>query len=54
VLVGQRELVIGIGTPDLPVNHDRLARISLLHISAMEDLPVGAPYGSHNGNGHGT
>jgi hypothetical protein len=51
VLIGQRELVIGIGTPDHPRNHDRLARVSLLHISAMEDLPVNAPHASPSGNG---
>ena len=49
VLVGRREFVIGIGTREEPTYHDRLARISLLHITAMEDLPV--KKGKSNGNG---
>jgi hypothetical protein len=51
VLVGQREVVIGIGTTDHPQNHDRLARISLLHISALEDMPASSVQQSQNGNG---
>lgn len=51
VLVGQREVVIGIGTTDHPRNHDRLARISMLHISALEDMPASSVQQSQNSNG---
>lgn len=53
VLVGQRELVIGIGTSDEPQHHDRLARVSILHITAMDDLPAPASGPSQDGNGNG-
>jgi hypothetical protein len=48
VLIGRREIVIGIATPLNPSYFDQLARVSILHITALEDLPVAAPAG---GNG---
>jgi hypothetical protein len=48
VLVGRREITIGIATPQYPTDYEQLARVSILHITALEDLPISAPSG---GNG---
>lgn len=53
VLVGQREVAIGIGTPEEPRNYVRLARVSILHITAMEDLPTSPAEQSDDGEGNG-
>jgi hypothetical protein len=41
ILVGKRDLAIGIAGPDDPIHYDRLLRGSILHITAVEDLPIG-------------
>ena len=48
VLVGSRDLIIGDATPDRPTVYDRVARIALVHIVGLEDIPATAPK-SHNG-----
>lgn len=49
VMVGQREVAIGIASSKNPEIFTSLARTSILHIAAMEDLPV--KKGKSNGNG---
>jgi hypothetical protein len=48
VFVGRRDLMIG--TPDAasPSIYDRVVRVALVHVVALEDLPLGAG-GSTNG-----
>lgn len=53
VLVGQREVVIGIATPEEPRHHDRLARVSIRHIVAMKDLSTSAGEQSRDDKGNG-
>ncbi len=53
VLVGRREVAIGITLPDDPIHFDRLVRVAILHITSIRDLPVGAPAAGDGGNGNG-
>jgi hypothetical protein len=46
VLVGRRDLTIGFPAPDHPTIHDRVTRIALVHVVALEDLPVSATPGN--------
>jgi hypothetical protein len=41
VLVGNRDLMIGHPGPN-PAVYDGVTRVALLHVVALEDLPVGA------------
>lgn len=43
IMVGRREVVVGTGTVDDPEHYEQLSRISILHIAAVEDLPVACP-----------
>ena len=47
VLVGQRDLTIGFPSPDNTAIYDRVVRVALVHLVALEDLP--APAASANG-----
>ncbi len=40
VLVGKRDLTIGFASPDSPTVYDRQIRVALVHVVALEDLPV--------------
>lgn len=42
VLVGRRDLMIGFPGPDNPAIYDRVTRVALVHVVAMEDLPTPA------------
>ena len=53
IMIGQRDVTIGVATHDDPECYDRQSYISLLHIAAIEDLPVESTYRSGNGNGAG-
>jgi hypothetical protein len=48
VLVGRRDLTIGTPDPASPTIYDRVTRVALVHVVALEDLPA-APSTSHNG-----
>jgi len=48
ILVGRRDLVIGRSSTENPAHYDQLTRIALMHITALEDLPVPS---SPTGNG---
>jgi hypothetical protein len=50
VLVGRRDLMIGTPDPSTPSIYDRVVRVALVHVVAMEDLPV-ASAASTNGPG---
>jgi hypothetical protein len=43
VLVGKRDMIVGIATPDNPGIYDRATRVAFVHIVALEDLPAPAP-----------
>ncbi len=47
VFVGRHDLMIGFPGPDNPTVYDRVTRVALVHIVALEDLP--APTSSGDG-----
>ncbi len=49
VLVGRHDLMIGFPGPDSPTIYDRVTRVALVHIVALEDLPAPSP--PSNGQG---
>jgi hypothetical protein len=48
VLVGQRDLVIGFPGSENPTIYDRLVRVALVHVVALEDItaPASSPDGA--------
>jgi hypothetical protein len=40
VFVGRRDLMIGFPGPSNPTIYDRVTRLALVHVVALEDLPV--------------
>jgi hypothetical protein len=40
VFVGRHDLMIGFPSPDNPTVYDRVTRVALVHVVALEDLPV--------------
>jgi hypothetical protein len=49
VFVGRRDLMIGFPSPESPTIYDRVTRLALVHVVALEDLPV--PGAAGNGEG---
>jgi hypothetical protein len=43
VLVGRRDLTIGYADPANPTIYDRLVRVALVHVVALDDLPTPNP-----------
>ena len=43
ILIGGREITIGLPGSGDPTHYDRLARIAIMHITALHDLPSPAP-----------
>jgi hypothetical protein len=48
VFVGRRDLMIGTPDPDTPSLYDRITRLALVHVVAIEDLPAAT---ATSGNG---
>ncbi len=48
VFVGRRDLIIGTPDPETPSLYDRITRVALVHVVALEDLPAAA---ATSGNG---
>jgi len=42
VLVGMHDLVVGFASPEHPTIYDRLVRVALMHIVALEEIPTPA------------
>lgn len=40
VLVGRRDMIIGMASSENPAQYDRTTRIPIIHVTAMEDLPA--------------
>ena len=45
VLVGTRDVTIGSPAPDNPSVYDKVTRVALVHVVALEDLPAPAVSG---------
>lgn len=43
IMVGRREVTVGIPSGETPAYYDRQARIAIMHITALHDLPAAAP-----------
>jgi hypothetical protein len=50
VLVGERDIAIGMASKKNPAVYRTMTRVALLHVTAMEDLPIATP---ERGNGEG-
>jgi hypothetical protein len=50
LMVGRREVTVGIPSGEAPTYYDRQARIAIMHITALHDLPA-APTPPDNGQG---
>ncbi len=46
VFVGNRDLMIGFPGPDNPSIYDRVTRVALIHVVALEDTPAPASPGN--------
>jgi len=49
IMVGRGFLIIGTPSAENPTQSDRVARVSVLHVTAIQDLPVPAPPPGNNG-----
>ncbi len=43
VFVGRRDLMIGTPDPATPTIYDRIVRVALVHVVALEELPAVSP-----------
>ena len=43
IMVGHREVTIGSPSSHSPAIYDRMNRVALMHVTALEDLPRPAP-----------
>ena len=50
IMIGRRALIVGTAAPDDPATFEQTAEVAILHVTAIEDLPLAAPPG---GNGRG-
>jgi hypothetical protein len=42
VLVGRRDMIIGMASKDNPARYEQTTRVPLMHVTALEDLPMSA------------
>ena len=40
VLVGRRDMVIGMASKKNPTQYEQITRVPIMHITALEDLPM--------------
>jgi hypothetical protein len=40
VLVGRRDMIIGMASRENPAQYEQTTRVPLMHVTAMEDLPT--------------
>lgn len=46
ILIGHRDISVGLLGTASPKYYDQIARIAIMHITAIHDLPVAAPPGN--------
>ena len=52
IMVGRRAIIVGTASSENPLHFDQTTRISVLHVTALEDLPSPMPMKeSDNGRG---
>jgi hypothetical protein len=40
IMIGRRSITVGTASTDNPRQYDQLTRIAILHVTALQDLPV--------------
>ena len=50
IMIGRRALIVGTASADDPSTFERTAQVAILHVTAIEDLPIPINPG---GNGQG-
>lgn len=50
IMVGRRALIVGTASVEDPATFELTAQLSILHVAAIEDLPIAI---AHGGNGQG-
>lgn len=51
VMVGRRDVVVGLPSSDDPAVYERIARVAILHVTSLRDLPQpAAPAPGGNGS----
>jgi hypothetical protein len=50
ILVGRRDVTVGAPSTEDPRHYDQISEIAIMHITALQNLPVPA---THGGNGEG-
>ena len=45
IMVGKRALIIGTPSADDPKHFDLVARVAMIHVTALQDLPTPTPPG---------
>ena len=49
IMVGRRDVMIGMASVNHPGQYERVTRIAIMHVTALEDLPVPTAPGGGNG-----
>ena len=39
VMIGRRDIMVGMASSDNPAQYERTTRVPIMHITALEDLP---------------
>ena len=50
IMIGRRSLTVGSASADDPATYEQTAQVAILHVTAIEDLPLPA---NLRGNGQG-
>jgi len=45
IMVGRRDITIGIASVEHPGQYERQTRVAIMHVTALEDLPAPTPPG---------
>jgi hypothetical protein len=53
VMVGRRDITVGMASAEHPGQYERQTRIAIMHVTALEDLPVPTPPGGNDREKHG-
>ena len=43
IMVGRRDIMVGMASMRHPRQYERVTRIAIMHVTALEDLPVPTP-----------
>ena len=43
VLVGRRDMIIGMASSENPAQYEQTTRVPIMHVTALEDLPAAIP-----------